>query len=159
MNIRIGHGYDIHQLVEGRDLYLAGVKIPYERGLLGHSDADVALHALCDAMLGAAGLADIGYYFPPSDAKFKDISSIELLKKVKQEIQKESWFLSNLDISIIAEAPKISSFIPAMKMAISSALEIDIKQIGIKATTNEGIDQIGEGRAICAHAVCLLTQS
>lgn len=159
MKLRVGHGYDIHRLVEGRPLFLGGVKIDHSKGLLGHSDADVALHALCDSLLGAAGLPDIGYFFPPSDSKFKDISSLELLREVHRRISEPGWQISNVDISIVAEAPKISPHLVEMKKAIAQVLGIDSSQIGIKATTNEGVDQIGEGEAICAHAVCLLSES
>ena len=157
MKLRVGHGYDIHRLVEGRSLFLCGVKIPHVKGLLGHSDADVALHALCDALLGAAALPDIGYFFPPSDPKYKDISSLELLAQVNSKIKDAGWQISNIDISVVAEAPKISPYISEMKKTIAQTLGIEISQVGIKATTNEGIDQIGQCEAICAFAVCLLS--
>lgn len=156
MKLRIGHGYDIHRLVEGRELFLGGVLIPHSKGLLGHSDADVVLHAACDSLLGAAGLKDIGYYFPPSDPKYKGASSLDLLKSVKETIRNSGWLVVNLDLSIVAEEPKISPHIEKMKAAIAAVLEIDKSTVGIKATTNEGIDQIGKGEAICAFAVCLL---
>jgi 2-C-methyl-D-erythritol 2,4-cyclodiphosphate synthase len=155
--LRIGHGYDIHRLVSGRDLYLCGLKIPFEKGLDGHSDADVALHAVCDSLLGAAALNDIGFYFPPTSPELKGISSLILLERVYSLIKNEGYCVSNIDISIIAEAPKIKPFVAEMKNKIASVLEIDVSQIGIKATTNEGIDQIGQGQAICAHCVCLLS--
>ncbi len=154
--MRIGHGYDIHRLVVGRELWLGGVLIPSEYGLEGHSDADVALHALCDALLGAAALRDIGFYFPPSDSQFKGISSIKLLKRVKELIGEQGYAVVNVDLSLIAERPRLSAYIDNMKSAIAEALEISVSQVGIKVTTNEGVDQIGQGQAICAHAVCLL---
>ena len=156
MNFRVGNGYDIHRLVEGRELFLGGVKIPHNKGLLGHSDADVALHAVCDALLGAAGLRDIGYYFPPTDAKFEGISSLKLLDEVRTLISQAGWSVVNLDLSIVAEEPKINPHIDEMKKEISKVLVISEDCVGIKATTNEGIDQIGKAEAICAYAVCLL---
>lgn len=155
-SIRIGHGYDIHRLVTGRDLWLGGIKIPCEVGLEGHSDADVALHALCDSLLGAAALKDIGFYFPPSDNQYKGISSLILLSKVKDLINQKGYQVSNVDLSIVAEKPRLAAYIDAMKIKISESLQITTEQVGIKVTTNEGVDQIGRGEAICAYAVSLL---
>lgn len=157
MKSRIGHGYDIHRLVAGRDLFLGGIKIPHDKGLLGHSDADVALHAACDAMLGAAGLMDIGHFFPPTDISFKDISSLKLLAQVRLEVAKLGWSVSNIDITIVAEEPRIFPFVDQMKKVIAETLSISVQQVGIKATTNEGVGAIGKAEAICAYAVCLLS--
>lgn len=159
MKFRTGHGYDIHQFQTGRALVLGGVRIEHSKGLLGHSDADVALHALSDALLGAAALPDIGHYFPPSDPRLKDLSSLSLLSEVKKLIGLEGWQIENVDISIIAEEPKIAPHRNAMRENIAKVLGIDVSQVGLKATTNEGIDQIGKAEAIAAHAVCLLRQS
>ena len=156
MNFKIGHGYDLHRLVEGRALILGGVDIPYEKGLLGHSDADVLVHALMDALLGAVALGDIGKHFPDSDPKYKGISSILLLSEVKKIIEKEGFSLSNADVTVIAQKPKLLPYIYEMRKNIADTLECDISRISIKATTEEGLGATGTGEAIAAHAVCLL---
>ncbi len=156
--MRIGTGYDIHRLVEGRELVLGGVKIPHSKGLLGHSDADVLSHAVADAMLGAAGLRDIGYYFPNNDPDIEGIDSQIILQKTVQEIARHGFKLHNVDVALIAEEPKIGPHLDAMKEKLSSSLQIPINCIGIKATTNEGIGDLGKGVGIAANAVCLLTE-
>lgn len=156
MQYRIGNGYDIHKIIEDRKLYIGGIEIPFKYGLLGHSDADVLLHAIMDAMLGAASLGDIGKHFPPTDMKYKDIRSMELLKKVYKLIKREKYSINNIDTVIQAEKPKMSDYIYFMREEISQTLEIKMEQISIKATTMEGLGPIGEGKAIAAHAVVLL---
>lgn len=153
---RIGHGYDIHRLVEGRRLVLGGVTIPFHKGLEGHSDADCLLHALSDAILGAMGLPDIGHYFPNTEIKCKDINSIEILQKALSEAHQLGFEVNNIDISILAEAPKIGPHIPQMRAIIAECLNIHPGAIGIKATTNEGQDSIGSGNSIAVHAVVLM---
>jgi len=155
--MRIGHGYDVHRLVEGRDLYLCGQKISYEKGLLGHSDADVALHALMDAMLGALALGDIGTHFPDTDPRYKGADSKKLLKAVYQLILEQGYTLGNADITIIAQAPKLKPFIPAMRECIAEILQCDISRISVKATTEERLGFTGNGEGISTHCVCLLT--
>lgn len=154
--MRIGSGYDVHKLVENRDLILGGVKVPYEKGLLGHSDADVLLHAIMDALLGAATLGDIGKHFPDTDTTYKGISSIELLKKVKALVEDKLFVVENIDATIIAQKPKLATFIPDMKKNIAAALEIEEDRVNVKATTEEGLGFTGEGLGIAANAVCLL---
>lgn len=154
--MRIGQGYDVHKLVEGRDLYLCGEKIEYEKGLLGHSDADVALHALCDALLGAAALGDIGKHFPDTDPKYKGISSMILLKHVYGLINEKGYKLKNADITIIAQKPKLLEFIPKMRENVAKALEADKDDINIKATTTEKLGFEGRGEGISAMAVVLI---
>lgn len=156
LSFRMGHGYDIHQLISGRPLILGGVHIPYEKGLDGHSDADCLLHALSDAILGAMGLPDIGHYFPNNEMQYKGIHSMEILKKALSEANKEGFEVNNVDLSLLAEAPKIGPFIPQMRTLIAQALKIDPRAVGIKATTNEGQDSIGQGNSIAAHAVVLM---
>lgn len=156
MNFKIGHGYDLHRLVENRALILGGVDIPYEKGLLGHSDADVLVHALMDALLGAVALGDIGKHFPDSDPKYKGISSILLLGEVKKIVEKEGFMLSNADVTVIAQKPKLLPYIYEMRKNIADTLECDISLINVKATTEEGLGTTGNGDAIAAHAVCLL---
>lgn len=153
---RVGFGYDVHRLVEGRKLFLGGVEIPHEKGLLGHSDADALLHALCDALLGAAGLSDIGVYFPDNDPRFEGIESIKLLRNVADLIREKGFGISNVDATVIAQRPKISSVIPRMKSMIADALQIPVGRIGIKATTNERLDSIGNEEGIAAYAVASL---
>lgn len=153
---RIGIGYDIHKLAENRDLIIGGVKIPYEKGLLGHSDADVLIHAIIDALLGALSLDDIGTLFPDTDDRFKDADSMILLRKVYDKVQAEGYWISNLDTNIIAQAPKMMSYIPQMKATLSPALGLDITDISIKAKTKEKLDSVGEGLAIEAQAVVML---
>lgn len=157
--MRVGLGYDIHRLVKGRKLFLGGVQIPFIKGLLGHSDADVLLHAVCDALLGAVGERDIGYHFPNTDQKNKDISSLELLRQVGKILQKKGYKVNNIDVVVIAEKPRIIEYIDQMKENIAKSIGIAVKNIGIKATTNEGIGDIGRGKAIAAHAVASVENS
>ncbi|MEW6557089.1 MAG: 2-C-methyl-D-erythritol 2,4-cyclodiphosphate synthase [Elusimicrobiota bacterium] len=152
--LKVGFGYDIHKLVNGRPLYLGGVKIPFSKGLLAHSDGDVLLHAICDSLLGAAGLGDIGRHFPNTDKKYKNISSLILLKKTMNLLKKSGYKIINIDTMLVAKKPKISPYIYKMKKTISKI--ISTKNISIKATTNEGIGEIGKGTAICSYSVCLL---
>ena len=154
---RIGFGYDIHPLAEGRKLFLGGIEIPSPRGLDGHSDADVLLHALCDALLGAAGLPDIGHLFPNTDPAYKGASSLLLLAEVVRRVQEAGYAVGNADMTLIAEAPKIAPYIAQMQAVIADALRIQPSQVGIKATTNEGLGALGRGEGIAAHAVALLT--
>ena len=153
---RIGFGYDIHPLVEGRPLMLGGVAVPSPRGLDGHSDADVLLHALCDALLGAAGLPDIGNLFPNTDAAYKGISSLELLRQVRERVGAAGYSVGNVDLTLIAEAPKISAHVPQMRTLIAECLRIQPARVGIKATTNEGLGSLGRGEGIAAHAVAAI---
>jgi 2-C-methyl-D-erythritol 2,4-cyclodiphosphate synthase len=153
---RIGIGFDVHRFAEGRKCIIGGVEILYSKGLLGHSDADVLTHALCDALLGAAGLGDIGTYFPDTDKKFKDIDSQILLKQVKEEISKHGFRIENIDSVVLAEHPKINPHITAMKAVLSKTLEIEETKIGIKATTTEKLGFIGREEGIAAQAVALL---
>ena len=155
--MRIGMGYDVHRLVEGRELILGGVNIPYEKGLLGHSDADVLLHAIMDAILGAAALGDIGKHFPDTDDAYKGISSMELMRRVGVLLEENSFFVENIDATIIAQAPKMRPYIDAMQENIAQALDIDIRQINVKATTEEGLGFTGTGEGISAQAICMLT--
>lgn len=156
--MRIGQGYDVHKLVEGRDLILCGVNIPYEKGLLGHSDADVALHALSDALLGAAALGDIGKHFPDTDEQYKGADSIVLLKEVVRLINDKGYIISNADVTIIAQRPKISGYIEKMRENISDALGIPVDRIDVKATTTEKLGFEGRGEGISAMAVVLLEE-
>ncbi len=153
--MRIGHGFDVHPLVAKRPLMLGGVAIPYDRGLLGHSDGDCLLHAICDALLGAAGLGDIGQHFPPGDPAFKDIDSKILLANVYTQIR-HAWRIVNIDATILAERPKLSPYFSAMKAAIAAIVEVPMVSINIKATTTEGLGFVGRKEGIAAHAVCLL---
>ena len=154
--IRIGHGYDVHQLVAGRDLILGGVKIPHSKGLHGHSDADVLIHAICDACLGAAGLGDIGQHFPDTDALYKNIDSRKLLRKVKEAIAERGWKISNVDSTIVAQAPRIAPHLPQMIQNIAADLSIPQESVNIKATTTEKLGFAGREEGIAAHAVVLL---
>lgn len=156
MNIRFGYGEDIHQLVEGRPLILGGINIPFEKGLLGHSDADVLLHAISDALLGALALGDIGKIFPPSDPKTLNIDSSIILNRCYELVKNEGYILNNLDASVSLEKPHLSEYIPQIRKHIASILMVDIKQISIKAMTNEGLDAVGEGKAIRASCVVSL---
>lgn len=156
--MRIGHGYDVHRLVEGRKLILGGVEIPWEKGLDGHSDADVLLHAVMDAMLGASALGDIGKHFPDTDATYKGIDSMLLLKHVKRIVAQKGYVLSNLDATIIAQRPKLAPYISLMRDRIADCLGVDPDQINIKATTEEHLGFTGRGEGISAHAVCLLNR-
>ncbi len=157
--IRIGIGYDIHRLVEGRKLFLGGVEIPHSKGLLGHSDADVVLHSLCDAMLGALALKDIGTHFSNKDERWKNIDSKVLLKKTYELIKEQGYTLINCDIMLIAEEPKISPYIDKMTVTIAEILETSGRNISIKATTNEGVGDIGKGEAMACYSVVLLQKS
>ena len=154
---KVGIGYDIHKLTEGRELIIGGVKIPYEKGLLGHSDADVLTHAIIDALLGAAALPDIGTIFPDTDPKYKGADSIELLKEVYSRVKSKGYAISNLDTNIIAQAPKMMPYIPQIKKVLAFALEIEEEDISVKAKTKEGLDSVGEKLAIESQAVVLLT--
>ena len=158
-NLRIGHGYDVHRLVEGRPLILGGVEIPYDRGLLGHSDADVLLHALMDALLGAAKLGDIGKLFPDTEERYKGISSMTLLEFVQKKLQTAGYQLVNADITLIAQAPKISPYTAAMEKKIAAALHVGCGQVNVKATTEEHLGFTGDGSGMCAHAVILLEKT
>jgi 2-C-methyl-D-erythritol 2,4-cyclodiphosphate synthase len=151
--VRTGFGYDVHRLVSGRALILGGVKIPYPYGLLGHSDADVITHALCDAILGAAALGDLGQHFPDSDPRYAGISSIELLKEVIQKIGSSGWTLGNADITLVAQAPKIVPYVTEIAKNISNACKVSVNKINIKATTTEGLGFIGTGEGMSAYAV------
>jgi 2-C-methyl-D-erythritol 2,4-cyclodiphosphate synthase len=157
--IRIGHGYDVHTLVSGRALILGGVTIPYPLGLLGHSDADVLVHALCDALLGAIGAGDIGRHFPDNDASFKGIDSFKLLASVLEKVALRGYRLGNLDATIIAQQPKLAPFIPQMREKLAAACACTIEQVNVKATTTEGLGFAGRGEGIAAHAVVLLLSS
>lgn len=156
LNMRIGFGYDVHRLVKGRKLVLGGVVIPHNKGLLGHSDADVLLHALCDSLLGAAGLKDIGFYFPNKDKKWKDISSLIILEECYKIIRNKKLKIGNIDITIILEEPKISPYTDKMKKNISKILKIKSSQISIKSTTAEGLGFIGKKQGCSAYSICLL---
>jgi 2-C-methyl-D-erythritol 2,4-cyclodiphosphate synthase len=151
--VRIGFGYDVHRLVPGRPLILGGVKIPHSYGLLGHSDADVITHALCDAILGAAALGDLGRHFPDTDPRYAGISSIKLLEEVIQKIASSGWRLGNADITLVAQAPKIVPFVTEMEKNISDACRVSVDQINIKATTTEGLGFTGTGGGMAAYAV------
>jgi len=154
---RIGYGYDVHRLVEGRKLILGGVEIEFDKGLEGHSDADVVLHAICDAMLGAAALGDIGEHFPPDNLKYKDADSRELLKQVYKKVIASGWSqIENIDVTIMAERPKLGKFKSRMKKEIARTLKIDSSRVNIKATTTEGLGAVGRQEGIAAAAVCLL---
>lgn len=156
MNFRIGHGYDVHRLVPGRKLWLGGISVPYIMGLAGHSDADVLIHAICDALLGAMASGDIGHHFPDTDESFRDIDSKVLLKKVSEMMHEDGWTLGNLDSTLIMEEPKLSPYIDKMRTIIAGILNADIKKISIKATTSEGMGPEGRGESITAHAVVLI---
>ncbi len=156
--MRVGMGYDVHKLVEGRDLILGGVKIPYEKGLLGHSDADVLLHAIMDALLGAAALGDIGQHFPDTDVNFKGADSMELLKQVGKMLEEKLYVIENIDATIIAQRPKMMPHIKKMRENIANALHMDIDQINIKATTEEGMGFTGTGDGISSQAICLINK-
>jgi len=156
VGMRIGEGWDIHQLVGGRELVIGGVRIPFDRGLLGHSDADVLLHAITDALLGAAGLGDIGQHFPDTDPRFKGADSSMLLGEAAQRVRQAGYRIANLDSTVIAQAPKLMPWIPAMRTAIASAMGIGVDQVNVKAKTAEQMGPVGQGQAIEARAVVLL---
>lgn len=155
--MRVGLGYDVHKLTEGRDLILGGVKIPYEKGLLGHSDADVLLHAIMDALLGAAALGDIGKHFPDTDERYRGISSMELLKHVGKLLEEKLYLIENIDATIIAQRPKMLPYIEQMRENIAEVLGLEKEQINIKATTEEGLGFTGSGEGISSQAVCMLS--
>ena len=154
--MRIGHGYDVHRLAEGRKLILGGVEIPYEKGLDGHSDADVLTHAVMDALLGAAALGDIGKRFPDTDDRYLGADSIELLRAVNVALAEHGWRLGNLDATVIAQRPKLAPYIDQMRTCIAAALDADISAVSVKATTEEHLGFTGDGSGIAAHAVCLI---
>ncbi len=156
--MRVGIGYDVHKLVKGRDLILGGVKVPFEKGLLGHSDADALLHSICDALLGAAGEGDIGRHFPDSDSRYKGISSLKLLAEVGNILKTKNYRVSNLDASIICQEPKLSPHIASMVENISSELAIETDQVNIKATTTEGLGFAGRKEGIAAYSVVMITR-
>lgn len=154
--MRTGMGYDVHRLVEGRDLIIGGVKIDYEKGLLGHSDADVLLHAISDSLLGAAALGDIGKHFPDTDEKYKGADSLMLLREVGRLLDEERYIIQNIDATIVAQAPKMRPHIDTMRANVAEALSIDISQVSIKATTEEGLGFTGKGEGISAFSICLI---
>ena len=154
--MRIGHGYDVHRLIEGRRCIIGGVDVPHEKGLLGHSDADVLLHAVMDAVLGAMAVGDIGKLFPDSDPAYKGADSLALTRRVAEVMAEKGYRLSNMDATVIAQAPKLAPHIPAMRQNIASAFGTDVDRISVKATTEEGLGFTGSGEGIAAHAVCLL---
>ena len=156
MNIRIGHGYDVHQLTEGRDLIIGGVNIPHHKGLLGHSDADVLLHAISDSLLGALALGDIGKHFPDTDDEYKGANSLELLACVYELVKAKGYEVGNIDATILAQVPKLAPYIPQMRLNIARALEIELDSVSVKATTEEKLGFTGEEKGIAAHAVCLV---
>ena len=155
--MRVGHGYDVHRLVEERKLILGGVDIPYEKGLLGHSDADVLTHAVMDALLGAAGLGDIGKHFPDTDPTYKGADSLKLLDHVMKVLWKNGWQVGNVDVTVIAQRPKLAGFIPQMRENLAVRMGVAPGQVNVKATTEEKLGFTGSGEGIAAHAVCLLT--
>ena len=157
--MRIGHGYDVHRLTEGRELILGGVKIDYEKGLLGHSDADVLLHAVSDALLGAAGLGDIGRHFPDTDPKYKGADSLELLRQVAGKVAAAGYRVGNVDVTMIAQRPRLKDFIPQMEQNIASALNVEPGRINVKATTEERLGFTGSGEGMACHAVCILEEA
>ena len=155
--IRIGHGYDVHRLVENRPLILGGVNIPYEKGLLGHSDADVLAHAVMDAVLGALALGDIGRHFPDTEEEYRGADSIRLCRAVSQMMTERGYRIGNIDATIVAQRPKLAAFLPQMQKNIAAAFDCEPTQVNIKATTEEGLGFTGRGEGIVAHAVCLVT--
>lgn len=157
--MRIGHGYDVHRLVEGRDLILGGVKIAYEKGLLGHSDADVLLHAVSDALLGAAGLGDIGRHFPDTDPKYKGADSLMLLREVYRKVAEKGFRVGNIDVTMIAQRPKLKDYIPQMQENIAVAVGVAPDRVNVKATTEEKLGFTGTGEGMACHAVCLLEET
>ena len=159
MKTKIGHGYDVHKLVSDRDLIIGGVHIPYELGLLGHSDADVLTHAIADALLGAAGKRDIGYYFPDTDIRYKGVSSLLLLSEVQRILNEDGYFIGNIDCTLIAQAPKMAPYLLKMRENLASALKTDVENINIKATTEEKLGFTGRKEGISAHAVCIILKN
>jgi 2-C-methyl-D-erythritol 2,4-cyclodiphosphate synthase len=157
--MRVGVGYDVHPLVSGRRLVLGGVEIPFDKGLDGHSDADVLVHAIIDALLGATGLGDIGIHFPSSDPRYKDISSVSLLRQVVSLLRTQGWLVCNVDASVVAEQPRLTPFISQMRGNIGEALGIDAEQVGVKSTTSKGLGVLGQGEGIAVHAVALVEKT
>ena len=157
--MKIGFGYDVHRLTDGRKLILGGVDIPFEKGLMGHSDADVLVHAICDALLGAAALGDLGVHFPPSEKKYRDISSLILLNSIDKLLKKESYEIINIDATVVAEKPKLMPYTTKMRQNIANTLKLKSNLISIKATTTEGLGFTGTGEGIAAYAVCLIEKS
>lgn len=156
--MRIGHGYDVHRLTENRDCIIGGVNIPYEKGLLGHSDADVLTHAVMDALLGAAALGDIGHLFPDNDDAFLGADSLKLLERVREVLEENGWKLGNLDATVIAQAPKMAPHIAKMRQNIADCLHTDVSRVSVKATTEERMGFTGSGEGIAAHAVCIIEE-
>lgn len=154
--VRVGFGYDVHRLIEGRKLWLGGVLVPYDKGLLGHSDADVAIHALCDALLGAAALRDIGYWFPDTSGDFKDIDSKILLRKVVALLSERGYRINNVDVTICAQSPKLSPYIDEMRAVLAEVMNLDIDRVSVKATTTERLGFVGEGLGIASDAVACI---
>lgn len=158
MKIKVGFGFDVHQLQEGRDFFIGGVKIPHSKGALGHSDADALIHAICDSLLGAAGLKDIGFYFPDTSAEFKGIDSKILLKRVVDLISEKGYTIGNVDVSLVLEKPKINAYIDEMINTLAPILKVELDDISIKATTNEKMGYVGREEGIAAYAVCLISK-
>ena len=158
MGLRIGHGYDVHRLVTGRPLILGGVTIPYEQGLLGHSDADVLAHAVMDALLGAAALGDIGGMFPDSDERWRGADSLRLLERVTARLAENRWAIGNVDATVLAQAPRLAPHIPEMRRRLAAAMDINVTQVSVKATTEEHLGFTGAGEGMACHAVALLTE-
>lgn len=156
MKVRVGFGFDVHQLKEGKDLWLGGIKLSHTKGAVGHSDADVLIHAICDALLGAAGLRDIGFHFPDTASEFKGIDSKILLDRVNQLLKKEGYSIGNIDCTLVLEQPKINPHIDVMKKTLASILNVEVSDIGIKATTNEKMGYVGREEGVCAYAVALI---
>ena len=156
MKVRVGFGFDVHQLKEGKELWLGGIKLSHTKGAVGHSDADVLIHAICDALLGAAGMRDIGFHFPDTAAEFKGIDSKILLDRVNQLLKKEGYSIGNIDCTLVMEQPKINPHIDEMKKTLSAILEVEVNDIGIKATTNEKMGFVGREEGVCAYAVALI---
>lgn len=156
MDIRVGHGFDVHALVEGRRLVLGGVQIPHAQGLAGHSDADVLIHALCDAILGAAGLGDIGRHFPDTDERYRGVDSSDLLRSVLQKAADAGWQVGNADITVVAQVPKLAPYIESMRTHLATLCQVGVQQLNVKATTTERLGFIGREQGIAAHAVVLL---
>jgi 2-C-methyl-D-erythritol 2,4-cyclodiphosphate synthase len=156
MKVRVGFGFDVHRLQEGKELWLGGIKLAHTKGAVGHSDADVLIHAICDALLGAAGMRDIGFHFPDTSAEFKGIDSKILLKRVVDLLKKESYSIGNIDCTLVLEAPKINPHIDVMKKTLAAVMGIEVNDIGIKATTNESMGFVGREEGVCAYAVALI---
>lgn len=157
--MRIGHGYDVHKLVENRKLILGGVEIPFEKGLLGHSDADVLLHAISDSLLGALALGDIGKLFPDSDPQYEGADSLVLLQRVYEAVKEKGYEITNIDATVLAQRPKLRPYIDTMRENIAKALDVDVNRISVKATTEEGLGFTGKGEGIAAHCICLLNEN